>query len=81
MSLEFRRGGRRVSQDDFVKGLEQDVLDLASNEIEARVRRTRCPIHGSTPTSVRRTGTPRSPSWQVEGCCDALSAAIKAEFG
>ena len=29
MALEFRRRGRKVSQDDFFKGLEKELLDNA----------------------------------------------------
>lgn len=29
MALEFRRGGRKVSQNDFLKGLEEELIDKA----------------------------------------------------
>ena len=29
MALEFRRGGRKMSQNEFFKGLEEELLDTA----------------------------------------------------
>jgi hypothetical protein len=80
MSLEFRRNGRKVSLDDFMEGIQQDVIDLGASQIEERVWKARCPVHGSGPTGVRRGGTAAEPTWDVDGCCPKLKEAIKLAF-
>ena len=80
MSPEFRRGGRKVSLDQFMHDLERDVVDLGSSEIERRVWATRCPVHATAPTSVRQVGTRSDPQWEIGGCCQRLRDEIDQAF-
>ncbi len=76
--VEFRRGGRKVSQDEFLRGIERDVVDAATAEVEARARRARCPEHGRALIALRarKQGSPI-----IEACCavgrEAVEKAIR----
>ena len=80
MSLEFRRGGRKVSLDQFMKGIKKDAIDLGSKAVEDRLRRTRCPVHGTAPTNIRRENAGGDGRVVFSVCCDALKASASKAF-
>ena len=77
MRLEYRIGNRRVSEAQWERHFEQQARTAVSDAIEGRVRSVRCPVHGRTPTRVTATPSGTDLNWRVEGCCDALIAAVQ----
>ena len=75
---EFRDSrGRRVSEREWLKGLERDAVAAATDSIEAAISRVRCPIHGSSPQNIRRSKSGDQVRWEWDACCDEQEAAVQ----
>jgi hypothetical protein len=61
--------------------INQVVFPQVRDNVAARLREVRCPVHGSTPKSVTVTGRDMaSLGWHISGCCDKLTEAVKDAF-
>jgi hypothetical protein len=80
VSLEFRRGGRRVSEREFWRGVEGDMTKMAEKEIKRRIERLRCPIHGQAPTNTRKTRDAAGFTFTADACCDELQKQLNVAF-
>lgn len=84
MVLEFRRGGRRVSERDFFDGLQKDVIDMAMNgyaeELHGKAASVVDPETGKHATVfVRRIG---EQSWTIHtNGSQAFARALEARLG
>jgi len=84
MALEFRRGGRRVSQDEFFKGLEREFLDNAlegyAEELHGKAASVVDPETGKHGTVfVRRVG---DRGWTIyTNGSQAFARALEARLG
>jgi len=72
LDTQFRIGGRRVSQQSFRNGIEQEVRRIARDEVESRARSVRCPVHGQTANLRFQSAAGDQLRWSVEGCCQDL---------
>jgi hypothetical protein len=72
ISLEYRVDGRRVSKDQFFKGMEEKVKGMASDQVRAAVERTRCAKHGRYARVVSSRKTAQGFQLDIQGCCDDL---------
>ena len=61
--------------------LQQTVYPQVRDNVDAKLRAVRCPVHGTTPTSVTIKGSSLDDlSWEAKGCCDKLVAAMRQAF-
>lgn len=74
MSVEFRRGGRKVSSDKFFKGIEDDIRNKAEQEIEKKLRRIIDPETGR-PVKYEKTYRNGEPHWNIHGSEEAVDRA------
>lgn len=74
--LEFRRNGRKISNQLFFDDIKKDMLAEAESEVESRLRSLRDPETGQSVkvTKQRRNG---ETTWSVEGSPQAIAAAKK----
>ena len=65
--FEYRVGGRRVSERDFLKGLEKEVMGTATKDLRKKLQSIRDPRTGERlkVTEVRQPGRP--PDFKVSG--------------
>jgi hypothetical protein len=76
VDLEYRIGGRRVSQDEWMKSIVDEARGAALSQVQAKVESLRCPDHGRGPrlTAQVPAGTDVNLSFDV--CCEKLKDAI-----
>ena len=69
--------GRKVSRDQWFKGLQDKAVGNALKDIEKDVHREiaalRCPVHGETP-KVKTKIVGKSLESEITGCCDDIKA-------
>ena len=62
--------------------INQVIYPQVRDNVAKILRATRCPEHGTGPTSVSITGHNMDTlGWRAEGCCDKLTEAMKAAVG
>jgi hypothetical protein len=76
VGVEFRVGGRKVSQRGFARGIANEALKGVDEEMQRRLSSIHCPTHGQR-ARVQSTRAGGDLTWHVEGCCEALVAQIK----
>ncbi len=76
MSLEFRVGGRKVSQREFGRALHDTALKKVDDAVQRRLRTIRCPKHGQQ-ARVRSARSHNDLKWNIEGCCEELVRAAR----
>lgn len=74
MSVEFRRGGRKVSENQFLKGMERDIRKNTEYEIEKRLSRIVDPETGA-PVKYEKRYRSGEPHWNI---CGSKAAAEQA---
>jgi hypothetical protein len=80
--VEFTLDGRRVSEAQFGRGMEQKILGIAEDHVRAAVEGTRCTTHGRYARVVAMRKRSGKLEFDVEGCCDDLiSRAQRATAG
>lgn len=58
--------------------MQQVVYPQVRDNVAAKLGGVRCPVHGTTATSVTVKGTSLDDmSWEAKGCCDQLVEAMK----
>lgn len=78
MELGFRdQHGRKVSERDWMRGIEDAVFEEAESALDERISRVRCPEHGSHPTKIHKFREGDAIRFQWEACCDALNDAVE----
>lgn len=61
--------------------IQQVIYPQVRDNIAARLRAVRCPVHGTTPTLVTVSGHSLDTlTWHAQGCCEKLTEALKAVF-
>lgn len=78
MNLEYRdKNGRKVSQRQWLNGLENDVFEQAERAVEDQLRNVRCSEHGQGIRNLqgRRESGGLRYSW--EACCEKLNSAVE----
>ena len=76
MSLEFRVGGRKVSQQEFERSLKETALKQVDGAVQRSLSTIRCPKHHQRPR-VRSARSSRDVKWKIEGCCQELVEAAR----
>lgn len=80
-NLEYKVGGRTVSQGEFMKNIKDSALELAHKAVKEQVSRVRCPVHGQHPTNLRATGgSGGNIGYEFTACCEQLKAAVAKTF-
>jgi len=74
MSVEFRRGGQKVSSDQFFKGIKDDIRSKAEQEIEKQLGRIIDPETGR-PVKYDKTYRNGEPHWNIHGSREAVERA------
>ncbi len=84
MALEFTRGGRKVSQQDFMRGLEQDVMDQAmsayADELHGKASSVVDPETGKHATVIVRQHERRGWTILTSGST-AFAKALEVRLG
>lgn len=66
---------------DFEDALSKAAFTQVRDNVAKRLRSTRCPEHGTGPTSVRITGYDlKTLKWRATGCCDKLTDAMRRKL-
>jgi hypothetical protein len=78
---EFTVGGRRVTEQAFMRNLRESAHSAAIDSVQERLRRVRCPNHGQTPQVKLVGGRGGNPNFEIEACCDALRKRATAAVG
>jgi hypothetical protein len=75
--FEYRDShGRKVSEREWLKGFETGVMEAAKDTLEKKIRQVRCPVHGSTVTSITTTKQGDNLQFEYECCCDELKEKV-----
>lgn len=77
VDLTYTLGGRKVSRDQFFKGLEGEIRKTASDNVTRQVQRVRCPKHGQTARVTGLRETHDGFGFEISGCCDELVERAK----
>lgn len=75
--MEYRQNGRKVSRQQWERGLQDNLRKAAVDAIEKKLRTVHCPVHGSPPTSIARRTVGGRVSWDIQGCCNRLVEAVR----
>lgn len=67
--MTYTLGGRKVSREQFFKGLEGQVRQVAVDQVRKRVERVRCPEHGKSVAVVAKQGASQL-EFGLTGCCE-----------
>lgn len=74
MSIEFTRGGRKVSERGFWDGLTEDLIKEAEDRIEAQLKSVSDPKTGQ-PITVKQVMRGGETNFELEGSPEAIDAA------
>lgn len=77
VDLTYTLGGRKVSRDQFFKGLDGEIRKTASDNVSRQVQRMRCPKHGQNARVTELRQTRDGFSFEISGCCDDLVERAK----
>jgi hypothetical protein len=72
VGIEYKLGGRRVSQKKFFEGIEGQIRKLAVDGLIDRATQVTCPKHGKRAEVSKISETSDGFSFQISGCCDDL---------
>lgn len=76
MSIQFKRGSRKVSQKQFFDGLKDDIVKAAQDEVEKKLKAVRDPETGDRIRVSKKPGSGEL-QWQLEGSPAAIEQAKK----
>ena len=74
--VEFKVGGRKVSQREFGKAIKQQGLDALARGVDNLLRDKVCPVHG-LPPKVRFIATSDSAKPVVTACCKEFERSVQ----
>jgi hypothetical protein len=72
MGLEYRIHGRRVSESEWQKHLDDSARDIAVEALKKKVGNIRCPTHGQTAKLVVGAQHGDRLEMKIQACCDDL---------
>jgi hypothetical protein len=79
ITIRYTVGGRSVSRQQFLSGIEGQIRQFAIDEVTKRVRQSRCPVHGDAASIAEVRDTSGGLEFSLEGCCDkGVEAAQRA---
>ena len=78
--VEYEIDGRRVSEHEFLGGIEAQVMAIAVQQITAKLEQVKCPVHETLPTDVTVKRSGDQLEFEASGCCDELQKAVNAAF-
>lgn len=70
--LEYTLNGRRVTQRQFLDGLEKQAVDQALDTVKKRIEATRCSKHGQRAHATLKSRRGDRFEFDITGCCDEL---------
>jgi len=70
--LEYTLNGRRVTEQQFLDGLEKQAIDQALDTVKRRIESTRCSKHGQRARATLKSRRGARFEFDVSGCCDEL---------
>jgi hypothetical protein len=70
MGLEYKINGRKVSSEEWFRHLADEARTKATEEVEQRLARVSCPVHGKKP-QVSKRQTADGFTFDLSGCCQA----------
>ncbi len=77
VKIEYRIGGRKVSQRQFTDGLEGEVRRLTIEGVTKKVQSARCPVHNKPPRVTGVDQTADGYQFKFGGCCDKAVAEAR----
>lgn len=75
--LEYTLNGRRVTQRQFLDGLQKQVVDEAISTAKSRIEATRCRRHGQRARATLASQHGDRYEFSISGCCDELVRAAQ----
>jgi hypothetical protein len=73
IEFEFRdEHGRRVSEREWLRGIEQETRKAGEDAIKSAIRGARCPVHGGGPRNIREVRRGSEVEFQWDACCERL---------
>lgn len=64
--------------DKVTKEVERKSREILREAVANRMRKIRCPVHGTTPTRIMHTGGSNEfHNFEIEVCCDRLRGSIE----
>lgn len=81
MTIEFRdRHGKKVSQQQWMRGLQDAVVDEAEKVLENEIRSVRCPEHHQAVRQLRARRESGGLRYSWEACCEKLNQAVERKL-
>jgi hypothetical protein len=82
VNISWKINGKSVSPQNLGRELGKTfqkaaIKQTTDDTIKRNVNSTRCPIHGKTPTLIRKSGTQRELSYDISGCCQTVIDSVK----
>jgi NAD-dependent SIR2 family protein deacetylase len=75
--LEYTLNGRRVTERQFLDGLEKQAVDQALVAVKGRIESTRCSKHGQRARATLKSRRGDRFEFNISGCCDELVRAAQ----
>lgn len=75
--LEYALNGRRVSQRQFLDGMQQEARNMAVRAATERIESVRCRQHGQRARATLKSQRGDRLEFSITGCCDHLVAAAQ----
>ena len=70
--LEYKIDGRKVSKDAWLRHISDEAQTEAVKELEQRVTKLRCSVHGISPRIVQKTKHGGRFEFNISACCDQM---------
>ena len=77
--VEFKVGGKKVSQREFSKAIKQQGLDALARGVEKLLRGKVCPVHG-VPPKVKFIATSGRARPEVTTCCKEFGRSVQVSL-
>jgi len=77
IDFEYRLGGRRVSADQWVKGIAEERKTAEIKKLRQKVESVRCPTHHSGPRLNSQVPSGDNVHFTYASCCDELKKKVE----
>ena len=77
VEVKFIIGGREVSPDSFVDGLQSGMLKQVRDSVGQRLHRIKCTTHQSHPEVTVEVDGFKTMKFRVASCCEQLRQEVE----
>jgi hypothetical protein len=81
LKISYEIGGRKVSPNHVTDAIMGAVLKGIEDIVKKKVGSVRCPKHGQAPTIAVKGATLNKLSFDIHGCCEGLTEAVRKKLG